>query len=74
MPGYRLYYLDDHGHIRVAPVEFAADDDAKAKAEAVKQARGRAGELWERGRRVAVFAAANPVELRSSAEAERLQG
>lgn len=74
MPGYRLYHLDDHGHIKAAPAEFAADDDAMAKAEALKHVDGQAAELWERGRRVAVFAAANTAGFRTSAETESLRG
>jgi hypothetical protein len=50
MPRYRLHLLDDGGHLKTAPVEFAAEDDAKAKAEAMEQAKGQRAELWERGR------------------------
>jgi hypothetical protein len=57
MPGYRLYFLTEDGHIRRAPIEFSAADDVAAQAEAVLKCQGLAAELWERGRRVAVFAA-----------------
>lgn len=45
MPGYRLYFLNDLGHIEQVG-EFDADDDTAAIA-AVERARGNAQmELW----------------------------
>lgn len=45
MPGYRLYFMNDLGHIEQVG-EFVADDEATAIA-AVERARGGAAmELW----------------------------
>lgn len=59
MPGYRLYFLNNDGHI-VHAAESECADDAEAEAWAKDQADGRYMELWSGARRVAEF----PVEPR----------
>jgi hypothetical protein len=48
---YRLYFLDENGHIRHVK-ELACDTDSAAIALSDKHADGRALELWERERLV----------------------
>jgi hypothetical protein len=52
MVGYRLYFLDENGHIRSALEADCADDDT-ALAWAAEQLDGRAVELWRGSRLVA---------------------
>lgn len=56
MSYYRLYYLNQLGHIRQA-VDWECDGDRSALAMAEQRADGRAMELWSGDRRVAEFAA-----------------
>ena len=56
MSYYRLYYLNQHGHIRQA-VDWECDGDGSALTMAEQRADGRAMELWSGDRRVAEFAA-----------------
>jgi hypothetical protein len=56
MPGYRLYFLDKHGHI-TGVLELDCPDDAQAVAAAESHHAGEAMELWERGRIVHEFPA-----------------
>ncbi len=50
MSGYRLYFLDDQGHI-VNHAEWLGEDDGEAEQQAAAQHDGRAMELWS-GKRV----------------------
>ncbi len=59
MPGYRLYYLDEAGHIKAA-LELAYVSDQEAIAKTAEHADGRAMELWQRDRVVAKFPATGP--------------
>lgn len=54
MQDYRLYYLDEAGHIRRA-VEFTCPGDQEALDHALAQADGRSMELWSRERFVHRF-------------------
>lgn len=49
MAGYRLYFLDDTGHIRDAD-EWESEHDDHALAEAETRHDGRAMELWSGAR------------------------
>jgi hypothetical protein len=52
MPGYRLYFFDDRGHIqRAIELDLKADDEALAQAEQYRD--GRDLELWSGTRVVA---------------------
>jgi hypothetical protein len=55
MMDYRLYFLDEHGHVSAA-VELDCEDDAQAIRTAEKRGDGRAMELWQRARKVKAFA------------------
>ena len=57
MPAYRLYFLGDDGHI-VRAVELDCGHDDQAIVQAKRHADGRPLELWERARKVEVFASA----------------
>jgi len=68
MLDYRLYFLDDAGHIQ-GVVEFDGSDDADALAQAEGYADVRAMELWRRDRWIRRFpggehpADPSPIEL-----------
>jgi hypothetical protein len=67
MQGYRLYYLDRHGHI-IGRDEFFADDDAAALVKAIglheKSERAHSGlMLWQSVRQVFVTDDANSLAL-----------
>jgi hypothetical protein len=49
-----VFRLDKSGHVETAAVVQAADDD-EAKTEARKLVDGKAIELWDRNRRVAIY-------------------
>jgi hypothetical protein len=57
--GYRLYFMDDEGHIQSAR-EFECSADHLAVQKAEGQADGRPMELWQQGRVVKRFAATPP--------------
>ena len=59
MLDYRLYFLDDAGHIR-GVVEFDCANDANAIAHAKTYADGRAMELWRRDRWIQRFGGDEP--------------
>jgi hypothetical protein len=52
MADYRLYFMDEQGHIRRA-LEFVCDDDAEAIQRAEQHVDGLDLELWQRDRVVA---------------------
>jgi hypothetical protein len=52
---YRLYRVDEEGHIQGAPVIVSCDDDDAAVAQAKQYVDGVAIEIWDRSRRVAVI-------------------
>lgn len=52
MADYRLYFTDEHGHIRRA-LEFVCDDDAEAIQRAEQHVDSLDMELWQRDRVVA---------------------
>jgi hypothetical protein len=52
---YRVYKIDPNGHISAPPELIECADDAAAVAEARKYVDGHDIELWDNGRRVAVF-------------------
>ena len=54
MPDYRLYFLDQGGHIG-GVVEMACVDDEEAASLARAHNDGRARELWLRDRKVGAF-------------------
>lgn len=54
MPDYRLYFLDQGGHIG-GVVEMACIDDVEAAELARAHNDGRAMELWNRDRKVVAF-------------------
>ena len=54
MASYRLYLLNDDGHI-VDAVEFELEDDRAAEAEANRHLGGRPAELWNQKRPVRTF-------------------
>ncbi len=54
MADYRLYFLDDGGHIH-GVVEFVAEDDARAAEHATRHADGRGMELWRRDHLLRTF-------------------
>ena len=54
MIGYRLYFMDNHGHILQA-AEFECESDAEAMVWAEDQSDGRRMELWSGPHRVAEF-------------------
>ena len=56
MASYRIYYLDDQGHIAHA-IEFVLESDAEARAAAEAQRDGRAMELWNLSRVVEKYPA-----------------
>ena len=56
MVGYRLYFMDNDGHIQQA-AEFECADDAEALVWAADQRDERYMELWSGQRRVAEFPA-----------------
>jgi hypothetical protein len=56
MPAYRLYFMDNHGHIsRVVELDCLDDADALDAAEAHRD--GQVMELWDRARVVKTFEA-----------------
>ena len=61
MSYYRLYYLNQHGHIRHA-VDWECADDPSALSIVGKHVDGRAMELWSGERRVAAFPAREGLE------------
>jgi len=54
MPDYRLYFLDETGHIRHA-IELDCETDADAIALVDRHRDGRAMELWHLARQVRTF-------------------
>lgn len=54
MPDYRLYFLDERGHIG-GVVELACADDDEAAERAQAHSDGRPMELWRRDRQVRRF-------------------
>ena len=60
MAYYRLYFLNQHGHIQRVE-DFEAADDVTAIAKAVHE-RGRPMELWCAGRRVQQWPCQEPAE------------
>ena len=54
MAEYRLYFLDDDGHIR-GVYEFLGEDDFTAAEQAARHADGRGMELWRREHLVRTF-------------------
>jgi hypothetical protein len=55
MTEYRLYRVDEEGHIQGAPVIVSCEDDEAAIAEAKQYVDGVAIEVWDRARRVAIL-------------------
>ena len=51
MASYRVYFIDDHGHIRSAR-ERECETDAEALAFAEQVAEGQSVEIWNRARLV----------------------
>ena len=55
MPDYRVYMVGSDGHfVNVVPLECADDEEAKTKAEQLVD--GHDIELWQRDRKIAMFA------------------
>ena len=55
MASYKIYQIDDRGHIFRPAIEFDCHGDDVAIAEARKYLDGHAVEVWEGGRHVATF-------------------
>jgi predicted RNase H-like HicB family nuclease len=54
MPGYYVYRLDGDGHVQGRTTIFCKDDEeARERAKALID--GHIVELWEEGRRIAIF-------------------
>jgi len=53
---YRIYKIDDEGHIVGPPFEFDGVDDDAAVAEARKYVDGHRMEVWESSRHIATIA------------------
>jgi hypothetical protein len=54
MTHYKLYFLDDHGHVRSA-LDLQCEDDIQAIATAETKRNAGSMELWQSSRRVRVF-------------------
>jgi hypothetical protein len=52
MTEYRLYRVDDEGHIQGPPVIVSCDDDDAAIAQAKQYVDGVSIEVWDRARRI----------------------
>jgi hypothetical protein len=55
VPSYRIYTIDQHGHIAGPPGVIDAPDDEAARATAKQQLDGHVIELWIGSRRIAKF-------------------
>jgi hypothetical protein len=58
MIAYRIYPVDEAGHIQGPPIVIECEDDAAAVLEARERIDGVAAEIWDGGRRVAVIPSA----------------
>jgi hypothetical protein len=70
MLDYRLYFLDEAGHIQ-GVVEFDCANDADAVAHAKTYADGRAMELWRRDRWIRHFSGDEPPSRAAALELPR---
>jgi hypothetical protein len=55
MPFYRIYQLDDGGHISAPPATVECADEQDAISKAAQVANGKAVELWEGARFIVRF-------------------
>jgi hypothetical protein len=55
MHPYRIYLIDEAGHILAPAVVIECGDDQEASAEAVKHTNGNSAELWDGARLVVRF-------------------